>query len=85
VARPPNPPDWTKRKVFTSGDVARLCGVTIKTVGNWIDSGQLRGRRVPGSLHRRVDRPELIGFLTEQGAEYALRALGVDPKAPRGA
>jgi two-component system, OmpR family, response regulator RpaA len=49
---------------YTTGDVARLCQVTKRTVIKWIDSGQLRGYTIPGSRHRRVSADRLREFLS---------------------
>jgi excisionase family DNA binding protein len=48
---------------YTTGDVARLCQVTRRTVIKWIDSGRLRGYTIPGSRHRRVSAQCLRDFL----------------------
>ncbi|MBI4880636.1 MAG: response regulator [Planctomycetes bacterium] len=60
AAWPPGP----DREVFTTGEVARLCNVTIRTVIRWVDSGALKGYRIPGSRDRRVPRSNLIEFMT---------------------
>lgn len=54
-------------KDYTTGDVARFCFVAARTVSKWIDSGILRGRRVPGSHHRRVAHDDLVRFMQEHG------------------
>lgn len=51
------------RGSLTTGDVARICHVTKRTVIKWIDGGRLRGYRIPGSRHRRVAWDELRAFL----------------------
>ena len=48
---------------FTTGQVANICGVAPRTVAKWIDSGSLKGYRIPGSQDRRVMRDELIQFM----------------------
>jgi excisionase family DNA binding protein len=48
---------------LTTGDVARICQVTKRTVIQWIDSGKLQGYRIPGSTHRRVSQDSLERFL----------------------
>lgn len=50
-------------KVYTSGEVAKMCTVAATTVNKWFDSGQLKGFRIPGSRHRRIPRGSLIRFL----------------------
>ena len=51
------------REVFTTGDIAKLCGVTIRTVIRWFEEGGLQGYKIPGSGNRRVPRENLIEFL----------------------
>lgn len=48
---------------YTTGQVARICGVTKRSVIKWIDSGQLKGYTIPGSKHRRVSRTDLAEFM----------------------
>ena len=43
-------------KVFTTGQVAKICKVAPRTVSKWFDSGRLRGYRIPGSQDRRIPR-----------------------------
>lgn len=54
-------------QVFTTGQVAKICKVSTATVTKWIDSGQLKGYRIPGSQYRRVPRHRLIQFLKSNG------------------
>src|SRR5262245_14155988 len=70
------PPDRAKRvlsgepamkKVFTTGQVAKICKVAPRTVSKWFDSGRLKGDRIPGSQDRRIPREQLIRFLKEHG------------------
>ena len=53
------------RKVFTTGQVAKICQVAPRTVSKWFDSGRLKGYRIPGSQDRRIPRDQLIRFLKE--------------------
>lgn len=48
---------------YTTGEVARICQVTKRTVIKWIDSGKLQGYTIPGSKHRRVAAESLRHFL----------------------
>jgi hypothetical protein len=52
-----------RQPYYTSGQVARLFGVTSTTAAKWIDRGVLKGFRLPGSLKRRVAHVELIAFV----------------------
>lgn len=54
-------------KVFTVGQVAKICRVTPQAVGKWIDSGKLKGYRLPITQDHRIPREFLIKFLKEQG------------------
>jgi excisionase family DNA binding protein len=55
------------KKVFTTGQVAKICKVAPRTVSKWFDSGRLRGYRIPSSQDRRIPREHLIKFLKEHG------------------
>lgn len=61
---------------YTTGEVARICGVTKRTVILWIDGGRLAGYRIPGSKHRRVAARELEEFMKRHGIP------GHEPLAP---
>ncbi len=54
-----------KKLTYTTGEVAKIYSVAPRTVSKWIDSGRLRGYRVPRSEHRRVPYMYLLPFLTE--------------------
>ena len=43
------------KKVFTTGQVAKICKVAPRTVSKWFDSGRLKGYRIPGSQDRPTD------------------------------
>jgi len=49
-------------KVYTTYEVAGLCGVHHTTVINWIDDGSLKGYTTPGG-HRRVKYLDMIEFM----------------------
>jgi excisionase family DNA binding protein len=69
-AAPSNPSESNgepEMKVFTTGQVAKICKVAPRTVSKWFDSGRLRGYRIPGSQDRRIPREYLIKFLKEHG------------------
>jgi len=59
------------KKVFTTGQVAKICKVAPRTVSKWFDSGRLRGYRIPGSQDRRIPREQLVRFLKEYGMPLA--------------
>ena len=55
------------KKVFTTGQVAKICKVAPRTVSKWFDSGRLRGYRIPGSKDRRIPLAQLIKFMKHHG------------------
>jgi len=77
------------KKVYTTGQVAKICKVAPRTVSKWFDSGRLRGYRIPGSQDRRIPRDNLLRFLKEYGmplgeleAEVFNKILVVGADAP---
>lgn len=52
---------------LTTGECAKFCCVSSKTVQKWLDTGLLRGFCIPGSLHRRVPQNTLVKFLKKHG------------------
>jgi two-component system, OmpR family, response regulator RpaA len=62
-------------EVFSTGQVARICRASQRTVTAWIDSGQLAGYRLPRgrpspmptSDSRRVTRTALVAFMRAHG------------------
>ena len=86
-------PNWASGvleiKSFTTGQVAKICKVALRTVSKWFDSGRLRGYRIPGSQDRRIPREHLLRFLKEHGmplgdleAEVYHKVLVVGADAP---
>lgn len=70
--------DWSEKKVFTTGEAAKVCKVSQQTIIRCFDSGRLNGFRVPGSRFRRIPREELIRFMREN--EIPLESIGSDLK-----
>jgi len=58
---------FSMKKVFTTGEVARICNVTIRTVIKWFDSGELKGFKIPNSRDRRIPRENLLEFMQKHG------------------
>jgi excisionase family DNA binding protein len=48
-----------QRRWLSQQEAADLLGVTDRTIRNWIKSGAVKGRRLPGSSLIRIDRIEL--------------------------
>jgi CheY-like chemotaxis protein len=55
------------RNLYSTGDVARLCGVTINTVVKWFEAGELKGKRTSATGARRITRRSLFSFLKRRG------------------
>lgn len=62
---------------LTSGDIARLLEVDLKTVHNWVRHGRLYGRRTQGR-HLRFHRTEVVRFIRRSGFDVP-KALGDEP------
>lgn len=73
-----NNEDWSQKKVFTTGEAAKVCKVSQQTIIRCFDSGRLNGFRVPGSRFRRIPREELIRFMREN--DIPLETIGSDRK-----
>jgi excisionase family DNA binding protein len=70
--------DLKGKKIFTTGEAARVCKVSQQTIIRCFDNGRLTGFKVPGSKFRRIPREELVRFMRENG--MPLSALGDRPK-----
>jgi len=55
----------TPSKSYTTGQVAKLCDVSQRTVINWIERGALAARKLPGRGDRRVDFDALREFMLQ--------------------
>lgn len=51
------------KNLFTTGEVAEICGLSQQTIIRCFDRGELKGFRVPGSKFRKVPREALIQFM----------------------
>jgi len=51
------------KKVYTTGEVAKLLGININTVIKWFDDGKINGFRLPGSRERRITHSALLSFM----------------------
>lgn len=61
------------RQIFTTGEVAQICGVVSKTVCRWIDSGKLIAHRIPSlRKDRRITLPNLTCFMEANGIPLPL-------------
>jgi excisionase family DNA binding protein len=53
------------KNVYTTGEAAKVCGVSQQTIIRCFDRGELRGFRVPGSKFRRIPLEQLKAFMRE--------------------
>lgn len=56
-------------RIFTTGQVAKMLGISQQTVIRCVDRGRLKGFRLPGSRFRRIPAASLRAFVTEYGME----------------
>lgn len=53
-----------KPTIYTTGQVAKLCAVSIRTVARWIEMGHLKSFRLPGEGSEfRVKKDDLLAFM----------------------
>jgi excisionase family DNA binding protein len=57
----------TKNRVFTTGEVAAICGVSADTVSRWFDLGQIDGYRLGPGGDRRIPYESLRKFMLSHG------------------
>lgn len=55
------------RRLWTTGQIAHACGCCPRTVTKWVDSGKLKGFRLPHSKDRRIRPQDAADFLREHG------------------
>jgi excisionase family DNA binding protein len=63
---------------YTTFEAARLLGVSLPTVVNWIKARRIRAHRTPGG-HRRISREDLAGFMVTQGIPLPEELAGAAP------
>lgn len=74
-------------RVFTSGEVAGVCGVSADTVSRWFDLGQIEGYRLGPGGDRRIPYENLHKFMLSHGIpldrleedEYRILVVDDDP------
>ena len=56
------------RKHYTTGEVAEFCGVSLRTVINWIKKGRLNAYQLPGTRgDNRITHESLMAFFNDNG------------------
>jgi excisionase family DNA binding protein len=66
------------RSFYTTHDAARLLGVSLPTVVNWIGARRLKAHRTPGG-HRRISREDLAAFMVRHGMPLPEELSGAAP------
>ena len=51
-------------EILTISEASKICGVSLKTLINWIDAGHIKAYKTLGG-HRRIQRDELYRFMEE--------------------
>jgi excisionase family DNA binding protein len=54
---------------YTTGEVAKICGISQGTIIRAFDRGTIGGFRVPGSRFRRITRRDLLNYMRTHGLE----------------
>ncbi len=57
---------------LTTGKIAKMFKVAPRTVAKWIDTGMMKGTKIPGGKHRRVEPSEVVRFAEEHHYEIEL-------------
>jgi excisionase family DNA binding protein len=63
---------------YTTFEAARLLGVSLPTVVNWIKNRRLKAHRTPGG-HRRISREDLAAFMLRHGMPVPGELTGAAP------
>jgi excisionase family DNA binding protein len=63
---------------YTTFEAARLLGVSLPTVVNWIKGRRLKAHRTPGG-HRRIAREDLAAFMLRHGMPMPGELSGAAP------
>ena len=50
---------------YSSGEIAKFCDVSLRTVIRWIERGSLKGFKLPGRGNNRVKEEDFVLFLKE--------------------
>lgn len=67
------------RRFYTTFDAARVLGVSLPTVVNWIKARRIKAHRTPGG-HRRIAAEELAAFMLRHGMPVPAELSGAAPE-----
>lgn len=65
-------------KTLSTGEIAKLCDVNLRTVIRWIERGALKGFKLPGRGNNRVRVEDFIAFLLEHDIPIPPELAGDD-------
>lgn len=65
-------------RFYTTFDAARLLGVSLPTVVNWIEARRIKAHRTPGG-HRRIASADLAAFMLRHGIQIPEELSGAVP------
>lgn len=65
---------------FSSGEVAKICDVTARTVIRWIGAGRLNAFKLPGRGNNRISETDLLSFLSQNNMPIPPDIEPVDDK-----
>lgn len=68
------------KKFFTTGDVAKICEISPKTVINYCESGKLSSEKSPVTNYRRIPRDALVAFMEKYNIPVS-RADSIEQKS----
>jgi excisionase family DNA binding protein len=68
------------KSVLSTGEVAKICHVSPRTVQKWFDTKLINGYLIPGGRDRRIPREELIRFMQTNNIPMP-KALLTPPRA----
>src|SRR5512139_1708854 len=78
-AGPPDPGGGPMARFYTTFEAARLLGVSLPTVVNWIKARRLKAHRTPGG-HRRIAEEDLASFMLRHGMPVPPELSGAAPE-----
>lgn len=65
-------------KTLSTGEIAKLCDVNLRTVIRWIERGALKGFKLPGRGNNRVRVEDFVAFLVEHDIPIPPELAGED-------
>ena len=68
-----------RKDVYTTGQVADLCGLSQQTVIRCFERGELEGFKIPGSRDRRIPEKALLKFMQKHGIPFIVSKADVCP------